>query len=179
MSQNPCAICSAKDHEVAAHIGSASHAWPRFHDESGQCVQYGKHRHYPDAGVIVWNRPEIEARPHRRSPPSLAADAGASYQRAMSNPKGSTSDNEGRIGTSITTPKTFSGISLFHHLVFPESYGWPTDEQLAAAIRKVEEEMPPTPDFRINRDGLFMSLGVAQGFLVLALALVVTVALMR
>ena len=58
VSKAPCAICSELGHEVAAHIGSPSHQWPRFHHESGECEQYGAHTHYAEASVIIWRRPE-------------------------------------------------------------------------------------------------------------------------
>ena len=75
-------------------------------------------------------------------------------------PDGTTVQGEWRI----ETPKTPSGISLFHHLTFPDDYGWPTDEQLASAIRKVEDEEPPNDYSGLVMIGLWV-VGIVVGWL--------------
>jgi hypothetical protein len=37
-------------------------------------------------------------------------------------------------------PDTPYGVVMFHHLSRPDDYGYPTDEQLAQAIRRIEKE---------------------------------------
>jgi hypothetical protein len=38
------------------------------------------------------------------------------------------------------TPDTNAGERLYLHIVSPDEYGWPTDDQLRTAIRAIESE---------------------------------------